>query len=122
MDNIYILLDENDIVLNVINMPEEPVYPYMYESIKKSNNAHKVLKIFDGTESSNDSIAIVPKNTPSVGHTYLENKQIFLPQKPSEDHILDQTNTTWVLPFTKKTYDNSENLILNNELNYWDTV
>lgn len=37
-------------------------------------------------------------NRPNVGYTYDEDRDAFIPPKPSEDATLDETTCTWIVP------------------------
>lgn len=119
-ENLYVMLDDNDVVLNILILHEEPVSEETLQALMKQNNAIKALRLENGEVSENSATTIDPYNAPSIGSSLIGDT--FVPPKPddSQNWILNATNTQWVLPYSELVFEPETDLVTSLELNYWD--
>jgi hypothetical protein len=120
--NTYVLINDENRVVNIVAMPKEPVDFELLQPIMRQNGAATALKIITDESRSNIVDNITLKGTLAIGATLLDNGT-FLEDRPSEQHILDPTNSYWTLPFSMQEFEevNDENLtVLDHESNYWE--
>lgn len=92
--NTYIFLDDNNIVVNVLDMPDEPVDQQLLDSLLFQNKSSRSIRLENGQECTNTCETVDPKNTPVIGSEWINN--CFITPKPGENYILDYYGINWV--------------------------
>lgn len=118
-NNIYIFMDLNKTIKNIVLMPKEPVPYDLYLSTKEQNNSNYCVRVDNGEQASDFVETIIPRGTISIGST-LSDEGAFIEPKPGPEYILDSTNSFWVLPFSMKEFDESGDSVFDHEKNYWE--
>jgi len=81
-------IDENNVVTRVLvgnnDFPNEG-YDWFVENL----GGRWVQTSYNGS---------IRKNFAGIGSTYDEERDAFIPPKPSEDAVLDEETCTWILP------------------------
>jgi hypothetical protein len=81
---------ENDIVTNVIVAEEDFIKHLEGEWIQTSYNTKAGEHLLGGTP--------LRKNYAGLGYTYDRVRDAFIPQKPSEEYVLNEDKCIWELP------------------------
>lgn len=92
--NTYILLDESSTVLNIVEMPPEPVDESTIELIKNQGNGASFLRLSNSDDSVASVETIFPVNSPLIGALW--DGTGFLAQSPSPEFMLDHTGYNWI--------------------------
>ena len=95
----YALLDENNIVVNVIYGCDE-CEEYDWEAVYEENTGLRCKRTSYNTFKGQHVAGKTPfrMNYASIGATYDEEKDAFIPPKPFESWILKEETCTWKAP------------------------
>jgi hypothetical protein len=118
--NNYVLLNEDDIVVNIASMPKEPVGEEIIEFLLKQNSAVRCLKIKNYLDDEVSQVPVIDvRGELTVGSKLIDDT--FISPRPSPDHILDASNQFWVLPYSmQETEEIYQDPVLDHEINFWE--
>lgn len=89
----FAVLDCDNLVINCTTFPVFPVNPEeLPESIIENNYSNR-YRLVEYSESPG-----ITNNPASIGHTYDEQLNAFIPRCPGEGYVLDPLNYVWVSP------------------------
>jgi hypothetical protein len=119
----YAFLDENNVVTMVIvgkNEDEDGIdWEQFYGAVRTSyNTAGGVYYDPDTQQPSQDQSKAFRKNYAGIGYTYDPVRDAFLPPKPFNSWILDESSCTWQPPVPRPT--DGENYQWNEDLLTWE--
>ncbi len=119
----YAFLDENNIVTLVIvgkNEDEDGIdWEQFYGAVRTSyNTAGGVYYDPDTQQPALDQSKAFRKNYAGIGYTYDPVRDAFLPPKPFNSWILDESSCTWQPPVPQPT--DGENYQWNEDLQTWE--
>lgn len=91
----YVLLDENNVVINTAAFYPSNATDDMIEAVQIANNAAHVLLL--GTDNPINSVQNIqnPYGMPNPGYEF-DGIDTFRPPKPGDNYILDIYNINWV--------------------------
>ena len=95
-------LDENNVVVGVYpgsdDQDEQELTARTGDTYKQTSYNTKKGVHYTGSEPSADQSKAFRGNYAGVGYTYDETLDAFLPPKPQEDAILNETTFSWEIP------------------------
>lgn len=92
--NSYVILDTSNVVLNVVEMPDEPVPQDLLDAVLNAGNGSRLLRVSSDTNELSSVETVTPVNNPSIGFRW--DGIGFVSSSPGPEFMLDHTGYNWV--------------------------